>query len=172
VNSPSEIQRAAAYYFAGLQDASDATIETLKAIDHLISKTAQILVKACSFAGTGNILKIQAMPHHCNDHITASKKDSKEEKKDAKKEPKPDETFPSFAVIAITLIAMCKDIGTEMSLRQFNHLVSDYHLFFGLEHVNLGVFLNKDALWRTHNSESRSTRYWPRQRFKSSPSHP
>ena len=95
----------------------------MKAIDHPISKTAQILVEACSFAGTGNVLKIQAMLHHCNDHITASKKDSKEEKKDAKEESKPDATFPSFAVIAIALIAMGEDIGAEMSLRQFNHLV-------------------------------------------------
>lgn len=64
------------------------------------------------------------MLHHCDDHITASKKDSKEEKKDAKEV---DATFPSFAVIAIALIAMGEDIGAEMSLRQFNHLVSDYH---------------------------------------------
>jgi 26S proteasome regulatory subunit N1 len=97
----------------------------LKAIVHPISKTAQILVEACSFAGTGNVLKIQAMLHHCDDHITASKKDSKEEKKDTKEESKPDATFPSFAVIAIALIAMGEDIGAEMSLRQFNHLVSD-----------------------------------------------
>ena len=117
-------QRATTYCSLGLQDASDATIETLKAIDHPVSKTAQILVEACSFAGTGNVLKIQAMLHHCDDHITASKKDSKEEKKDAKEV---DATFPSFAVIAIALIAMGEDIGAEMSLRQFNHLVSDYH---------------------------------------------
>ncbi|KAF8801079.1 26S proteasome regulatory complex, non-ATPase subcomplex, Rpn1 subunit [Phlegmacium glaucopus] len=109
--------------YLGLQDASDATIETLKAIDHPISKTAQILVEACSFAGTGNVLKIQAMLHHCDDHITTSKKDFKEEKKDAKEEPKADATFPSFAVIAIALIAMGEDIGAEMSLRQFNHLM-------------------------------------------------
>lgn len=93
--------------------------------------------------------------------ITASKKDAKEEKKDAKEEPKADETLPSFAVIAIALIAMGEDIGAE--------IVSDYHSF--LECVNQS-FLIKDALQQTHNLKSRSTRYWPRQRFKSSPSHP
>jgi 26S proteasome regulatory subunit N1 len=157
----------ATYYIAGLQDASDATIETLKAIDHPISKTAQILVEACSFAGTGNVLKIQAMLHHCDDHITASKKDSKEEKKDAKdakdakEESIPDATFSSFAVIAIALIAMGEDIGAEMSLRQFNHLVSNCNTFLSCHCVYFGVFLNKDALWRTHNSKSCSARYWP-----------
>jgi hypothetical protein len=51
-------------------------------IDHPISKTARILVEACSFAGTGNVLKIQAVLH-CDDHIrlTASKKDTEEEKR-------------------------------------------------------------------------------------------
>ena len=85
------------------------------------------------------------MLHHCDDHITTAKKDSKEEKKDAKDETKPDVSFPSFAVIAIALIAMGEDIGAEMSLRQFNHLVSVYYSFFYF--VNLGVFLMKDALW-------------------------
>ncbi|KAF8156930.1 armadillo-type protein [Crassisporium funariophilum] len=109
--------------YLGLQDASDATIETLKAIDHPISKTAQILVEACSFAGTGNVLKIQSMLHHCDNHINASKKEDKDDNKDSKEETKPDGTFQSFAVIAIALIAMGEDIGAEMSLRQFNHLM-------------------------------------------------
>lgn len=109
----------------GQQDASDATIETLKAIDHPISKSAQILVEACSFAGTGNVLKVQSMLHHCDEHVNAAspKKDEKDDKKDAKDEPKKDDTFQAFAVIAIALIAMGEDIGAEMSLRQFNHLV-------------------------------------------------
>ena len=81
------------------------------------------------------------MLHHCDDHIIAAKKESKEEKRDPKEEPKPDASFPSFAVITITLIAMGEDIGAEMSLRQFNHLVSDYHLFFYC--ANLEVCLIK-----------------------------
>jgi len=108
--------------YLGLQDASDATIETLKAIEHPIAKTAQILVEACSFAGTGNVLKIQSMLHHCDEHVN-SKKDEKDEKKDAKDDAKADDTFQAFAVIAIALIAMGEDIGAEMSLRQFNHLM-------------------------------------------------
>jgi 26S proteasome regulatory subunit N1 len=48
------------------------------------------------------------MLHYCDDHITASKKDPKEEEEDSdtKEESKPDATFPSFAAIAIALIAM------------------------------------------------------------------
>ncbi|KAG5220191.1 proteasome regulatory particle base [Salix suchowensis] len=90
-----------ALLYLGKQDASDATVETLKAIEHPVSKTAQILVEACAFAATGNVLK--------------------EEKEEDKKQ---DDTFQAFAVIAIAMIAMGEDIGAEMSLRQFNHLVS------------------------------------------------
>lgn len=118
----------------GLQDASDATIETLKAIDHPIAKTAQIMVEACAYAGTGNVLKIQAMLHHCDEHINPAGDKDKEkettddnkdnEKKDeSKEEPTRDDTFQAFAVLAVSLIAMGEDIGAEMSLRQFNHLV-------------------------------------------------
>lgn len=103
----------------GSQEESDATIEFLKAIDHPISKTAQVLVEACAYAGTGNVLKIQAMLHHCDDHIGVSAEGGKEEK-----DEKVDDTFQAFAVLAISLIAMGEEIGAEMALRQFNHLVS------------------------------------------------
>ena len=45
-----------------------------------------------------------------------------ESKEEAKAEPK-DDTFQTFAVIAVALISMGEEIGAEMSLRQFNHLV-------------------------------------------------
>ncbi|KAF8624967.1 hypothetical protein AX15_005608 [Amanita polypyramis BW_CC] len=110
--------------YLGLQDASDATLETLKAIPHPISKTAQIIVEACAFAGTGNVLKVQAMLHHCDEHIDTSSKDKDKEKENKEgSEQKRDDVFQAFAVIGIALIAMGEDIGAEMSLRQFNHLM-------------------------------------------------
>jgi 26S proteasome regulatory subunit N1 len=109
-------------------------LETLKAIEHPVSKTAQILVEVCSFAGTGNVLKIQGMLHHCDEHIDTSKDKEKgkeetspsveENKEEAKEENNPkDDTFQAFAVLGIALLAMGEDIGAEMSFRQFNHLV-------------------------------------------------
>jgi 26S proteasome regulatory subunit N1 len=125
-----------ALLYLGKQNASDATIETLKAIDHPVSKTAQILVEGCSFAGTGNVLRVQEMLHYCDEHITADKKDADKEessekpndenksdsKTEDKKEPK-DDIFQAFAVISVALISMGEEIGAEMSLRQFNHLM-------------------------------------------------
>ncbi|TFK49449.1 26S proteasome regulatory complex non-ATPase subcomplex Rpn1 subunit [Heliocybe sulcata] len=119
-----------ALLYVGLQDGSDATVETLKAIPHPVAKQAQILVEVCSFAGTGNVLKVQEMMHHCDDHINTAKgkekekEDKKEEEKEEKKEEtKLDDTFQAFAVLGIALVAMGEDTGAEMSLRMFNHLM-------------------------------------------------
>jgi len=98
-----------ALLYLGRQDISDATIETLKAIPHHLSKQAVILVEICSFAGTSNVLKVQSLLHHCSDHVDLDKED---------------DTFQAYAVIGIALVAMGEDIGAEMSLRQFNHLMT------------------------------------------------
>jgi 26S proteasome regulatory subunit N1 len=125
--------------FPGLQDASDATLETLKAIEHPISKQAQILVEVCSFAATGNVLRVQRLLHLCGEHLEAVKEKEeadKEDKKEEKKEDeqKPDDTFQSFAVLGVAMIAMGEEIGSEMSMRQFNHLV-------GIEHQRRATYL-------------------------------
>ena len=96
----------------GCQEESDATLEMLKAIEHNISKQVQILVEICSWVGSTNVLKVQDIMHHCSDHI---------KKKEGSKE---DDTFQAYATIGVVLIAMGEDVGAEMAIRQFNHLVS------------------------------------------------
>ncbi|KAJ7441563.1 hypothetical protein FB451DRAFT_1441113 [Mycena latifolia] len=105
--------------YLGLQDALDTTSKTLKAIELPISKTTQIVVEACAFAGTGNVLMVQAMLHHCDEHIDMKEKEvDKDEKKDepaaeeAKEEEvkppvKPDDTFQAFAVIIWIRVQEC-----------------------------------------------------------------
>ena len=96
----------------------------MKAIEHPIAKQADVLVNMCSAAGTGDVLKVQKLLHHCEDHY--EKKESEKESDDDKKDEKEvNDTFQGFAVIGIALISMGEDIGAEMSLRQFNHLVGD-----------------------------------------------
>ena len=111
----------------GLQEGSDATIITLKAIEHQISQTTVVLVDMCSFAGTGNVLKVQELLHYCDEHIDKTPKEKKDDKDTTPEEPAKDDTFQAFAVIGIALVAMGEEIGSEMSLRQFNHLVSYIH---------------------------------------------
>jgi len=94
--------------YLGKQDASEATLETLKAIEHPLGKQAEVLVEALSYAGTGNVLKVQKMLHMCNDHLDKEKDD---------------DTFQGFATLGVALIAMGEEVGSEMSLRTFNHLM-------------------------------------------------
>ncbi|ETW75927.1 hypothetical protein HETIRDRAFT_54132 [Heterobasidion irregulare TC 32-1] len=105
-------------------DSYDATIETLKAIPHQVSKQVQILVEMCAFAGTGNVLRVQSMLHHCDEHIEKNKGRSEDDPDKKAEESMPiDDTFQGFAVLGIALLAMGEDVGAEMSLRQFNHLM-------------------------------------------------
>ncbi|KAI0795452.1 armadillo-type protein [Abortiporus biennis] len=119
-----------ALLYVGLQDAADATIATLQALDNeAISKQAEILVDMCSYAGTGNVLKVQTLLHHCDERIDTAKEKGKEKEKDkenadeSKEESPKDDTFQAFAVLGIALVVMGEEVGSEMSLRQFNHLM-------------------------------------------------
>ncbi|PWY99431.1 26S proteasome regulatory complex, non-ATPase subcomplex, Rpn1 subunit [Testicularia cyperi] len=136
-----------ALLFLGKQDESDATIETLKAIDHPISKQAQVLVDMCSYAGTGNVLKVQKMLHYCTERSNPQESESTsgegaesssnaagqgatangdsadgDADKDKKSEADND-LFQTFAVIGIALVTMGEDVGAEMALRHMSHLM-------------------------------------------------
>jgi 26S proteasome regulatory subunit N1 len=97
-------------YF-GRQEEVDVILETLKAIDHPMSKPTSVLAEICAWAGTGTVLKLQELLHICNDHI---------EETDDKKG---DELLQAYAVIGLGLVAMGEDVGQEMVLRQFGHLM-------------------------------------------------
>ena len=82
-------------------------------------------------SGTGNVLKIQNLLHICSEHFEADKgkdekdsKDKKDDKKDKKTEStEADGSHQGIATLGLAAIAMGEDIGMEMSLRSFNHLV-------------------------------------------------
>jgi len=59
------------------------------------------------------VLKLQELLHICNEHI--------EDKDDEKS--KSEELVQSYAVLGLSLIAMGEDVGQEMVLRQFGHLM-------------------------------------------------
>ena len=86
------------------------------------------MVEMCAFAGTGNVLRVQSMLHHCDEHIEKNKGRSEDDPDKKAEESVPiDDTFQGFAVLGIALLAMGEDVGAEMSLRQFNHLVCHPH---------------------------------------------
>lgn len=101
-----------ALLFFGQQEEVDVILETLKAIDHPMSKPSSVLCEVCAWAGTGAVLKLQQLLHICNDHIEAGSE-----------EKKGDELLQSYAVLGLSLVAMGEDVGQEMVLRQFGHLM-------------------------------------------------
>lgn len=97
-------------YF-GRQEEVDVILETLKAVEHPMAKPTAVLAEICAWAGTGAVLKIQELLHICNEHI-----EDGEEKKG-------EELLQAYAVLGIGLIAMGEDVGQEMVLRHFGHLM-------------------------------------------------
>ena len=100
-----------ALLFFGRQEEVEVISEALKAIDHPISKPAAVLAEICAWAGTGTVLKLQELLHVCNDHIEEGD------------EKKGDELLQTYAVLGLSLISMGEDVGQEMVLRQFGHLM-------------------------------------------------
>lgn len=89
------------------QETADATIETLKTVSHVIGKYASLTVETCAYAGTGNVLKIQKLLDICGDHLDEKDKS----------------THQGIAALGIALISMGEEIGAEMAMRSFDHLL-------------------------------------------------
>ncbi|KAI1826515.1 armadillo-type protein [Xylaria intraflava] len=97
--------------FFGRQEEVDVVLATLKAVEHPIGRPTYILAEICAWAGTGAVLKIQELLHICNEHIEESD------------EKRGDELLQAYAVLGIALVAMGEDVGQEMVLRHFGHLM-------------------------------------------------
>lgn len=117
--------------YLGKGEQVDVILESLKAIPEPLQSFAIILVDVCAYAGTGNVLKIQQLLSICSEHIELDKEEDKDKKddKDKKKDKKSEESgfssnsHQAIAVIGISLIAMNEEIGAEMALRAFGHLL-------------------------------------------------
>lgn len=91
--------------FLGKTEKADAMLEALKTVEHSISKYAVVVLETCAYAGSGNVLKVQQMLHNCAEHLTE------------------DAEHQMASVIGIGLITMGEDVGSEMALRTFDHLL-------------------------------------------------
>ena len=83
--------------------------------------------------GTGNVLKIQSLLHKASEFFTEEEGKERDTKgKENQKDPtavagalhEPG-AHQAVTVLGIALVAMGEDIGAEMSLRTFSHLVSN-----------------------------------------------
>jgi 26S proteasome regulatory subunit N1 len=91
--------------YLGKQSLADLTLETLKVLQGPYARYAQFTVECCAYAGTGDVLKVQEMLQACGEHLEENNE------------------FQSVAVLGISLIAMGEEIGSNMAVRAFNHLL-------------------------------------------------
>ncbi|RMZ75668.1 hypothetical protein DV737_g5169, partial [Chaetothyriales sp. CBS 132003] len=84
-----------ALLYFGRQEDVDVILDILKAIDHPMAAPTATLASVCAWAGTGAVLKLQELLH----------------------------LVQSYAVLGLSLIAMGEDVGQDMILRQFGHLM-------------------------------------------------
>lgn len=87
------------------KEQSEIVVETLKAAPEAYGRMAALTVDTLAYANSGNVEKVQKLLHECNEHLES------------------DNAHQSIAVIGIALVAMSEEIGSEMVLRTFNHLL-------------------------------------------------
>eukprot|EP01118_Nematostelium_gracile_P000182 TRINITY_DN1017_c0_g1_i1.p1 TRINITY_DN1017_c0_g1~~TRINITY_DN1017_c0_g1_i1.p1 ORF type:complete len:876 (+),score=310.73 TRINITY_DN1017_c0_g1_i1:43-2670(+) len=91
--------------YLGKQDMADVTLETLKILENPIGKYASLTVETCAYIGSGNVLKVQKLLDMSGDHL-----DDKA-------------TWQGLTVLGIAMIAMGEEVGTEMAIRSFDHIL-------------------------------------------------
>jgi len=91
--------------FFGRMEKADAMLEAVKTIEHNMGQYAALTLESCAFAGTGDVLKVQRFLHVCAEHL--------QEK----------HAHQSAAVLGIAMVALGEDVGSEMALRAFEHLL-------------------------------------------------
>lgn len=136
--------------FLGRREDAEATVEAVEALNEINPKLAgnmKVAIEMCSYACTGNVLKVQEFLKIAGEHPdkdeekekaeeeekkkkeAAAGDDSKENDKedDSKDDEEPPEEKSNFrqglAVLGISIVAMGEDIGQEMAMRSFNHLL-------------------------------------------------
>lgn len=91
--------------YLGKNERADAMLEAVRTVEHRTGKYAEITLETCAHAGTGNVLKVQQMLRICTEHLTENA------------------DHQAVAALGIALVAAGEDIGTEMTLRTFEHLL-------------------------------------------------
>ncbi|XP_016428715.1 26S proteasome non-ATPase regulatory subunit 2 [Sinocyclocheilus rhinocerous] len=109
-------------------EAIETTLAALQVVPEPFRSFSNTLVDVCAYAGSGNVLKVQQLQHICSEHYDNKDKDDDKDKKDKKDKDKKETTadmgsHQGVAVLGIALIAMGEEIGSEMALRTFGHLL-------------------------------------------------
>uniref|UniRef100_A0A7S3HCL3 26S proteasome non-ATPase regulatory subunit 2 n=1 Tax=Spumella elongata TaxID=89044 RepID=A0A7S3HCL3_9STRA len=113
--------------YLGKGERVEAVLEAVRTIEHARGRYAEVTLETCAYAGTGNVLKVQSMLRRCTDHLTENAE------------------HQAVAVLGIALTNIGEEIGSEMTLRTFEHL-----LHYGELPVRRAVPLALALLYLSH----------------------
>jgi len=95
------------FLFLGKGEAAESAIEAAKTLNPKIAQYCELTVDTCAYAGSGNVLKVQQLLRICGEHIEEGKENRHQ----------------GVAALGIALIAMGEDLGSEMAVRSYDHLL-------------------------------------------------
>lgn len=92
--------------YLGRQSLCEPALETLKSIEHPVARFSEVILEACAYIGSGNVLKIQQFLQKCTTH------------------EEPENSLPqAAAVMGIALLAISEEVGNEMAVRAMHHIM-------------------------------------------------
>lgn len=91
--------------FLGKTERADAMLEVARTVEHKVGRYLEVTLQTCAYAGSGDVLRVQEMLRICAEHL-----------------PEP-AGYQAVAVLGIALAVVGEDVGTEMALRTFDHLL-------------------------------------------------
>jgi len=96
-----------ALLYLGKGERAEAVLEGVRTIKHTRGKYAEVTLESCAYAGTGNVLKVQQLLRLCTEHLTDASTAEHQ----------------AVAVLGLALTTVGEEIGAEMTLRSFEHLL-------------------------------------------------
>ena len=96
-----------ALLYLGKAEKAEVMLEAVRCVENPRGKYAQIALQTCAYAGTGNVLQVQQMLKLCAERLPEGT----------------NAEHQALAVLGIALVALGDDVGTEMTLRTFEHLL-------------------------------------------------
>ncbi|KAL6067324.1 26S proteasome non-ATPase regulatory subunit 2 [Balamuthia mandrillaris] len=105
------------------QEEADITLETLKTVSGPVGSYTTLTVETCAYAGTGNVLKIQKLLSICGEHPPEEEADEKTNNKEKEENKEKEFMHQGAAVLGISMVAMGEELGRQMAVRTFDHLL-------------------------------------------------
>jgi len=91
--------------YLGKTEKADAMLEIVRTVGHKRGKYCEVTLETCAYACSGNVIKVQQLLKSCAERLTENAE------------------HQAVAVLGIALVSMGEEVGTEMAMRTFEHLL-------------------------------------------------